>query len=200
MQISFVTSNPSKVKHAQLSLAPFGIDVEQLDIDLIESRAENQEDIALEKARQAFLAFGKPLIVEDSGFFIDALNGFPKTHIKFSLKTLGIENVLKMLEGVENRRCSWRMTLAYVSGEHDFKTFTFVEPGEIALSVRPVAREILMSNYWRIYIPKVIADNSLALSEMPEKDFQATLDYFAKNNHFQQLGQWLAKHSSEKIF
>ncbi|MBI4592540.1 hypothetical protein HY733_03790 [Candidatus Uhrbacteria bacterium] len=78
------------------------------------SRSEDPTDIALEKATQAYKKFRKPLLVEDSGFFIDALGGFPMTHVKFSLKTLGIEGILRAMRGTKNRNCEWHMTLAYV--------------------------------------------------------------------------------------
>ena len=124
MTVYFATSNAGKVVNAKKALAPFGIEVKQLNIDLIESRAEDPADIALEKAQQAFARYKKPLIVEDSGFFIKALGGFPMTHIKFSLKTVGIKNILKMLRG-SKRDAEWRMSLAYVWGPGKHKVFTF---------------------------------------------------------------------------
>ena len=138
MKVYFATSNTSKVANAQAALAPFGIAVEQIAIDLVESRSEDPAVIALEKARQAYAKLRRPVIVEDSGFFIRALGDFPKTHIRLSLNTLGVANILKMLKGVKDRHAEWRMTLAYVSGPHQFKTFTYVERGEIAKSRRPV--------------------------------------------------------------
>jgi inosine/xanthosine triphosphate pyrophosphatase family protein len=81
-------------------------------IEVVESRAEDPAEIALEKAEQAFLLGHKPVIVEDSGFFIHALGNFPQTHVKFSLKTLGIERILKMLVDESDRSCSWRRSVA----------------------------------------------------------------------------------------
>ncbi len=191
MKILFVTSNEGKVKNAQMSLASLGIEVEQVAIDLIESRSEDPTVIALEKARQAFKELKKPVIVEDSGFFIEALNDFPMTHVKFSLKTVGIKNIMKMMRGVKNRKAEWRMTLAYVYGENEFKTFTFIEEGEIAKNIRPIKRH-MMSDYWRIYIPKMIPRNKLVLCEMTDEALHNWQGYFAKNNHFVKFGRWLS--------
>lgn len=188
--IYFATSNEAKVKNAQASLASFGFTVKQIPMELAESRAEDPQDIALEKARQAYTKLKKPVIVEDSGFFIDALGGFPKTHIKFSLSTLGITNILKMLRGVKNRGASWRMSVAYVSGKEKFETFTFVERGEIATRLRKISRET-MSDYWRIYIPHHPKGNKKSLSEMSGEEMRKREEVWNKNNQFTMLGKWL---------
>ena len=188
----FVTTNAAKVRNAQEALRPFGIAVEQRPVDLVESRAEDPADIAREKAKQAYDLGHVPVIVEDSGFFIHALGNFPMTHVKFSLKTLGIERVLKMLEGVEDRSCSWRQSVAYVGDGGKSQLCTLIESGVIAHEPRRVVRQV-MSDYWRIYIPKFFPENMYTLSEMPENEYQKLLDYFAKHNHFTRLGEWLVK-------
>ncbi len=190
--IYFATSNPGKVANAAAALGPFGIAVRQAEVELAESRAEDPAEIALEKAKQAYKKFRKPLMVEDSGFFIEALGGFPMTHIKFSLKTLGIDGILRAMRGAKSRRCEWRMTLAYVYGPGKHKTFTFVEKGVIAEKPRPVKRP-MMSEYWRLYVPKMLdAKNTKALSDMSEGEMERWMEYFSRNNHFLQLGEWLA--------
>ena len=192
MTIYFATSNEGKVRNAQAALKKFGITVKQIQMDLVESRAEDPAEIAREKAEQAFRELKKPVMVEDSGFFIDALDGFPMTHIKFSLKTLGIQNILKMLRGVTNRRAEWRMTVAYAYGPKKSKSFTFIEKGELAKSPRPIKR-IMMSDYWRIYIPKMISSNHLALCEMTDDTLIAWQKYFANHSQFMMLGRWLSR-------
>ncbi len=194
MTIYFATSNVGKVKNAQAALAPFGITVKQEEVDLIESRAEDPAEIALEKAQQAYVKFKKPMMVEDSGFFIEALGGFPMTHIKFSLKTLGVDGILRALRGAKSRACEWRMTVAYVYGPGKSKSFTFIEKGVIASRARPVKRT-MMSDYWRLYIPKLLnTENKKALSEMSDEEMTEWMAYFSKNNQFLKLGKWLARH------
>lgn len=190
--IYFATSNAGKVRNASAALKPLGIKVMQAKIELAESRAEDPAEIALEKAVQAYKKFKKPLIVEDSGFFIEALGGFPMTHIKFSLKTLGVDGILRAMRGAKSRRCEWRMTLAYAYGPGKHKTFTFVEKGVIAEKPRPVKRPT-MSDYWRLYVPKMLdPKNNKALSDMTDEEMRAWDAYYAEHNHFLQLGKWLA--------
>jgi len=195
MIVHFVTSNKGKVRNARRALRDYGIQVKQIEMELAESRSEDPKDIALEKAEQAYKALGEPVIVEDSGFFIRALNGFPMTHIKFSLKTLGIENIMKMLESVKDRRAEWRMTAAYVYGPGKHRVFTFIEKGIIAEKPRPIKRK-MMSELWRIYVPTVLKNNKLALSEMTSAQEEAWTDYYSKNNQFRMFGEWFSRRKS----
>lgn len=197
MKVHFATSNKNKVENARAALQPFGIEVEQIEIDLIESRSEDPAVIALEKAKQAYLDLKKPVIVEDSGFFIEALGGFPMTHVKFSLKTVGMDGLMKMMRGVRNRRAEWRMTLAYVYGPGKFKSFTFIERGVIAKSLRPVKRT-MMSDYWRVYVPTMLPGNVRALSEMTDADMANWMAYFGKHNQFKMFGQWYKRSAAKK--
>lgn len=194
MTVYFATSNKHKVDFARKAFKPFGFKVEQIQVELAESRSEDPEAIVLEKAEQAFRLLKKPVLVDDGGFFIRALNGFPKTQVKYSLNTLGIVNIMKMLEGVKDRHAEWRMSVAYVYGPDKHKVFTFVEKGRIAEEIRPVKRTC-MSDYWRIYVPTMLKGNKKALSEMTDADMEAWTDYFNSHNHWQRLGVWLSKHS-----
>ncbi|MCR4311492.1 MAG: hypothetical protein NUV54_02945 [Candidatus Taylorbacteria bacterium] len=192
MKVLFATSNKKKVENAKRSMSKHGIEVEQVEVELTESRSFDPEVIAVEKADQAFELLQKPVMVEDSGFFVNAIGEFPKTHVKFSLETLGINNILKTLEGVKDRQAEWRMCVAYASGLHEHKLFTFIEPGEIAEAPREVKRDI-MSDYWRIYIPKTDSGNKLALSEMAEEDLAKWRKFNTERNQFDMLGRWLTE-------
>lgn len=199
MNVFFATSNKKKVAGAARALEKFGLGVDQIDIDLIESRAEDSADIALEKAHQAFRDLQKPVIVEDSGFYINALGGFPKTHIKFSLKTLGVRRILKMMEGEADRSAEWRMSLAFVWGSrpNDYKPFTFAEKGVLATEIRPLVREG-MSDYHQVYIPKMLdPNNTLASSEIVGDQLVAWREFTAANNHYQMFGKWFAEHEHQ---
>jgi len=46
----------------------------------------------------------KPCIALDTDFRIDELNGFPRAFVNFSLETIGVEGMLKLMEGKANRR------------------------------------------------------------------------------------------------
>ncbi len=75
--ITFVTSNTRKFATAVEHLSPAGIELEQVALDLDEIQADSVVPVALHKAQQAFRALHRPVIIEDSGFYIDELDGFP---------------------------------------------------------------------------------------------------------------------------
>lgn len=115
-QIVFVTSNSGKVKSAQRDLK--GVDVIQYSAELIEPRSDDIKEIAKQKVKQAYKIVKKPCIAMDVGFFIDELNGFPRAYVNHALETIGIEGILKLMEGKENRDCKFKECLAYYDGNN----------------------------------------------------------------------------------
>ena len=74
-EIVFVTHNKGKIASAQnylkkVKLVPY-------DFELDEPRSDDLKEIATAKVKQAYEIVKKPCIAQDSGFYIDALNGFP---------------------------------------------------------------------------------------------------------------------------
>ena len=53
----------------------------------------------------------------DTDFRIDELNGFPRAFVNFSLDTIGISGILKLMENKENRSCAFNECLAYHDGK-----------------------------------------------------------------------------------
>ena len=100
-QIVFVTSNLGKVKSAQRDLKD--VEVIQFEAELIEPRSDNIKEISKTKVVQAYNLVNKPCMAMDSGFFIEKLNGFPRAYVNYVLDTIGIEGILKLMKGKENR-------------------------------------------------------------------------------------------------
>ncbi|RLE72114.1 MAG: non-canonical purine NTP pyrophosphatase, RdgB/HAM1 family, partial [Thermoprotei archaeon] len=53
-----------------------------------------------------------PFFVEDAGLFVEALNGFPGPYSSYIYKTIGCEGILKLLEGVDNRKAYFLSVVA----------------------------------------------------------------------------------------
>lgn len=129
-EIIFVTGNPLKIRHAAAAVAKFGYTIIPRKLDIIEPREEEPALVAAQKARQALAQLKCPLIVEDSGIFIEALNGFPKTFVHFAQSTLGVANILKVMEGITNRNVEFRQSLAYFEpGMESPLIFSYVDGG-----------------------------------------------------------------------
>jgi XTP/dITP diphosphohydrolase len=70
-------------------------------------------EIARGKAEFAYRALSRPLIVDDTGFFIDALGGFPGPCAAYVQDTIGNEGILKLMEGVEDRSAHFETVIAF---------------------------------------------------------------------------------------
>ncbi|WP_332897250.1 RdgB/HAM1 family non-canonical purine NTP pyrophosphatase [Haladaptatus sp. CMSO5] len=114
--LRFVTGNAGKLKEAQHYLTD---PIEQVEYDYTEIQSDSLADIAVHGAKEAFdhLDGDDPLIVDDTGLFIDTLGGFPGPYSAYVEDTVGVERVWKLTELEENRRARFRTIVAYYDGE-----------------------------------------------------------------------------------
>ena len=153
MDIYFATTNKGKVVSLQRSLEKYGISVIQKSIDLIEPRSSDVKDIAGCKMEQAFSQIKKPTIVIDAGFYIDDLNGFPRAFVNFTLETIGLDGILKLVEN-KSRACEFRECLAYMdeSLEEPVYFISHVR-GRLSNIPKGVMQKHLWSELALIFIP-----------------------------------------------
>ena len=118
--IYFITSNHQKFTSLQKLLQPLGIDLQQLDYDFDEGRGLDIQTIAKSKLAQAKKAFpNKRLIVDDRGFFIPALKGFPGPFVKLLLDSFSYPGIIKLMQGETDRRAIFSFAVGYFDGEKD---------------------------------------------------------------------------------
>lgn len=115
--VFFATNNIHKFNEAREILSHYKIAVGMLRVKTIEIQSESLEEIAQTSALSAFEKCGLPLIVEDAGLFVDALNGFPGPYSSYVYKTIGNEGLLKLMGNIENRRAKFQSVVAYFSEE-----------------------------------------------------------------------------------
>ncbi len=150
MMVLFVTSNTGKLSEAQAHLQP--IEVEQLKLDLDEPRG-SLEEIAMAKALQAYREVGKALFVEDSGFFIESLGGFPGAYSAHVLKHLSLSDVVALIDKKEKegatRAAYFKAVVAYID-DSGIRLFKGRVDGFVAKDVRGEGG----FGYDPIFIPK----------------------------------------------
>ncbi|MFC4439315.1 MULTISPECIES: XTP/dITP diphosphatase [Natrialbaceae] len=118
MAIRFVTSNEGKVGEAREYLE--GIDsVEQVDYDYAELQSDSLEEIVTRGAREAVDALGseEPVLVDDTGLFVDALGGFPGPYSAYVEDTVGVERLWRLASEEENKRARFRTVMAYADAD-----------------------------------------------------------------------------------
>ncbi len=134
--VNIVTRNIHKFREAAYVLSRMGIESLQIPIKRIEIQSDNLEDIAIIGAKSAAKKLGRPVVVEDAGLFIDSLNGFPGPYSSYVFKTLGINGILKLMSGIENRRAKFVSVVAYCDPSGMCHVFKGIVWGKISLNPR----------------------------------------------------------------
>jgi len=135
--VFFATNNIHKFDEARKVLNRYRIAVGMLKVKTLEIQSESLEEIAKTSAIHAFQQCQLPIIVEDAGLFIEALNGFPGPYAAYVYKTIGNEGLLKLMKDVANRKARFQSVVAYFSEELDAPVcFKGEVSGEITEDVR----------------------------------------------------------------
>jgi non-canonical purine NTP pyrophosphatase (RdgB/HAM1 family) len=113
----FVTSNVDKWHEAERIL---GRSLERATLDLPEIQAATTADVALHKARSAFAALGRPVIIEDAGVELGGLGGFPGPFIKFWETLGGLASICRAVDGIGDRRATAVCVLGVCTGEEAY--------------------------------------------------------------------------------
>jgi len=146
--VNFATSNKFKVNEANEIGKRFNIKFIQIKCKYPEIRSENVEDVALEGAKFVYSKVKKPVIVEDTGLYIETLNGFPGSYSKFVYQKIGNNGILKLLENKKNRNATFISAIGYCNGK-----FTKIFSGKIngKISTKILGKEGF--GYDPIFIP-----------------------------------------------
>ncbi len=135
MKLTFITGNKHKFREAERILKEYNVIIGRKDVECEEIRSESCEEIALTCLRLLRRKVNKPFFIEDSGLFIDALNGFPGTLSSWVFKKIGNEGVLKLLREEQNRGAYFLSAIAVWNGREE-KVITGRVDGYISRELR----------------------------------------------------------------
>jgi len=135
MELNLVTSNLGKVKEFKIILEN-EIKINHIEMEYRELRSDNPEEIAKDAAKMLAEQLNKPIVVEDSGLFIKALNEFPGTCSSYIHKRIGLKGILKLMENVEERICWYRSAVGYCEPNKDPISFLGEEKGTVAKEIK----------------------------------------------------------------
>ena len=131
MEINLVTSNLGKVKEFKIILRD-SVKINHIEKEYRELRSDSPEEIAKESAKRLAEELKKPIVVEDSGLFIETLKDFPGTCSSYIHKRIGLKGILKLMENVEDRSCFYRSAVSYCEPKKDPISFFGEERGTVA--------------------------------------------------------------------
>jgi XTP/dITP diphosphohydrolase len=135
-KVRFVTNNKNKFLEAKRVLSRYNIELEWVNLAVNEVQSDYIEDILISKVMDTVNIIVTPYIVEDTGLFIKALNGFPGPYASYIYKKLGLAKILKLLENTEDREGEFVAIGALVINKHVFRVFKGILPGSIAFEIK----------------------------------------------------------------
>ena len=183
MDLIYATTNKHKLAGAKQALAGTNINLITPDgvlPDVPEIQSDDQAAVSVDKALKYYELLKRPLVVMDSGLFIDELNGFPGVYTKYALDTIGIDRIIQLLGGAA--RAYTQRTITYFD-DNEPQTFTLKLHG--ALLKEPRGNN--GRNYDKYFLPD---GKNKTLAEMAsEEKAELTAEIWRK------LAAWLQKSS-----
>ena len=131
-ELFFVSSNENKFQETERILSNFRMQINFFKTTLEEIQSNDLNDIAEQKAINAYGIVKKPIIIEDDGLFIDSLNGFPGPYSSYVYDTIGNKGIMNLLENCEIRDAKFVSIIAYCDSDCDVKLFESSIPGKIS--------------------------------------------------------------------
>ena len=163
MKITYVTGNKAKIASARQVLEPLGFEVDNIKMDTPEIQADDVIEVSKYSAKWAAEQLKKPVLKNDSGFFIEALDGFPGALAKYAEDKIKAEGFIKLLEGCKNRKAYWVEVLSYCEPGSNPISFISKSYGSISTEVK----EGRGYDYDKIFIPE---NDNRTFSEMSEEE------------------------------
>ena len=188
-EIVFVTHNTGKIKSAEKYFKNLKFTTFNYELD--EPRSDDIKYISKYKVMEAYKLVNEPCISLDCGFWIDELNGFPRAFVNFSLETIGIAGILKLMEGKEDRECAFNECLAYHDGK-EIHYFYGKHPGTLSYKIQGLDRKEKWSDLWYIFKPKGF-DKTLAEMEREERENRKKVD--GSYSALEKFAEWYEKNN-----
>ena len=157
--INFVTGNRGKFEEARGILG----DLLQKNLGYVEIQAETLEEVAAYGIREVAGKLAGPVMIEDAGLFIEGLKGFPGVYSAYVFDTIGNGGILRLMEGMTDRRAAFRSVVAYAEAGGEPVLFRGEVWGEIATDPRGSGG----FGYDPIFM---VGDKTIAEMELSEKN------------------------------
>lgn len=176
--IHFITKNKNKFHYAT-SFFSNDLHIIQLNKETPEIQAEDNKKIAEYSASWAANKYNSPIIKEDVGLYITALNGFPGPYLSYIEQRIEINGFLNLLSNKEDRSAYWNYSIAYCEPNSNPVSFTAYQSGTI--SENPKGGGGYATD--KIFIPD---NENRTISQLLDTD-----EYRRKIEHYEMLSNYL---------
>jgi non-canonical purine NTP pyrophosphatase (RdgB/HAM1 family) len=178
--VSFITGNARKAENLKLFLQPFNVDIVIENIEgLFEIQSDDVLEVAKQKGLSAYQVIHKALIVNDGGWSIPALNGFPGAYMKDVNRWLSATDMWNMMREKEDKRIFLQDTYACVDNKGNTEVFSaevegaFVEPNNEARTLDDIV---------------VFKGSSTTISNITNED---RINMWKDKSIWREIGEWI---------
>ncbi|MDD4878470.1 MAG: RdgB/HAM1 family non-canonical purine NTP pyrophosphatase [Candidatus Nanoarchaeia archaeon] len=162
MKLFFVTGNRDKFEEVKKVTDRHGIELEWSDVDVVEQKLKTEKEVSIAKALSALKILNKPVLVEDTGIYFEAYRDFPGPNAKVVFNGVGINGILKLLEG-KPRKAKFVTSFAFATPK--MHPVAFIGECEGRIAEKP--SEVIDFAYDAIFIPD---GESRTFSEMGKEE------------------------------
>lgn len=148
MRVRFLSRNGFKIEEAKSILAKAGVVVVPVRLALTELQTDDLQRLVRDKALQAFYRLGYKLFVEQTGLFLDSMNGFPGGLTQVFWDSLGPERVCELFGRGDQVGVVAKTRIGYCDGRsvHQFQ-------GEIRGRIAPEPRGDRSFQWDCVFVP-----------------------------------------------
>lgn len=137
--VVFSTGNSDKFLTAQHVCKRYGVELVQADLDIDEIQGEDPQIVATDKARKAFSALKKPVVITDDSWAFSGLNGFPGVYMHSMNTWLTPADFLRLTLPLHDRRVTRTQYLIYDDGIQQ-KIFSLQSHGSLLTEARGASK------------------------------------------------------------
>lgn len=189
--ISFVTSNRSKFTEVCqfLQESGFNVPMHQVAIDLFEIQTRDQRSIALHKAQEAWKVLEKPLLIDDSGIYLEKYGAFPGTLTKYVFQGIGYRGLFRLVDSGD--KAVFITNLIFVDQDGNPHLFEGKQEGEV---VKPERLEINNDfPFDQIFIPY---GSRLSYAELALQDSASYSKLSYRQQALAKFVEWYKEHGN----
>ncbi len=188
--ITFVSGNSYKYEEVRRYLSEFDptLVVEQATVDLPEYQTLDIRSIALAKAEETWRLLQKPVLIDDSGLYLERYHNFPGPLIKNVLQGIGLEGFWLLAK--DDPRATYLSCLAYYYAPHTYKLFEGTCSGTIIQATEnKKTKRMPFGDTTSLFIPE---GSSQSFSQLQGTEFERTIN--PRRKAVACFAHWLRNH------
>lgn len=161
----FATHNPHKTQEVQTFFKPYPVLIKQQACKTYEIQSNDLQEIARLSVLDAVKNSQSPTFIEDTGFYIAALNGFPGPYASYVYQTIGNPGILQLMQDCLNRKAYFKSIIAFCTPHTSPICFQGIIHGTLALTEKGSKG----FGFDPIFIPSTVDDKTFGEMEISEK-------------------------------